>query len=525
MKKINIILMLFGLSVAFGVAAQENVSAAKPAEGIRLPEIEINQSHSLWFNSNNVAGMSVMPLNRYSIVELGYNMESGDFKMTQDGEKENTLRFGTDGATNIGKTYLWGSFGYKNIVEKETRFVTNIYDPYRDMPYYVADTTLSKFKKQEYDLNVKVAFPQLWDFVTAGCDLEYITRTGAKQRDPRSVTYYLVVSATPSLLFELSDNHNIGVNFNYEYLYERSTFNRSDTEVDCPVFVMRGLGNYTADFVSGSIGVGTFFYKGNRIGGGLQYGYTGNGAFSALLDAQYSYNVEDAFQSPTKAENVGSVKQNLWSGKLQLMNDGNSFLHKVTLSYSDKQTDGIEYIQKLDNSFEVSQWVTLAKYVRSGYSYKEAQLNYEIYAKEGMGYSWRAGLNGEYSDKYDEYYLPASTLKAENLMFNVYGKKNFVLCGKSSLLAGINVGYNANLSGYYNYSGSYTESVVVKEMYANDILFMASDYVKMGAELCFSTLVGSKTSLFLQAACQYYSPCDSQFDKRMFTDISLGITF
>lgn len=517
--------MLFGLSAAFGARAQEDASAAKQVQSMRQPQIEINQSRSLWFNSNNVAGMGIMPLAKYSIVELGYNMVSGDFKMSQDGENENTVGFGTNGATNIGKTYLWGSFGYKNIVEKDTRFITNLYEPQRDMPYYVADTTLSKFKKQEYDLNVKVAFPQLWDFVTAGCDLEYITRTGAKQRDPRSVTYYLTVSATPSLLFELSENHNIGVNFSYEYLYERSTFNRSDTEVDCPVFIMRGLGNYTSDVVSGSVGIGTFFYKGNRIGGGLQYGYTGGGAFSALLDAQYSYKVEDAFQTPTKAENMGSVKQNLWSGKLQLINDGDSFLHKATLSYSDKQTDGIEYIQILDQSFEVSRWVTLAKYVRSGYAYKEAALDYEIYAKKGTGYSWRAGFNGKYSDKYDEYYLPASALKAENLMFGVYGKKNFELCGKSSLLAGVNAGYNANLSGYYNYSGSYAESRVVREMYANDILFMASDYVKFGAELCFSTLVGARTSFFLQAACQYYSPCDSQFDKRMYTDLSLGITF
>jgi hypothetical protein len=134
-------------------------------------------------------------------------------------------------------------------------------------------------------------------------------------------------------------------------------------------------------------------------------------------------------------------------------------------------------------------------------------------------------LDGKYTDKFDEYYLPASTLKAENMFFNIYGKKNFILGKKSSLLAGLNAGYNSNLNGEYNYSGSYADSRVVTEMYANDILYMASDYVKVGAELCFSTLVGARTSMFLQAKCQYYSPDESKFNNRMYTNLSLGITF
>ena len=93
------------------------------------------------------------------------------------------------------------------------------------------------------------------------------------------------------------------------------------------------------------------------------------------------------------------------------------------------------------------------------------------------------------------------------------------------MLAGLNVGYNANLEGEYNYSGSYADSRVVTEMYANDILYMSSDYVKFGAELCFSTLVGAKTSLFLKAKCHSYSPSDSAFDKRVYTDFTLEITF
>lgn len=518
MRKINILLSLIGLSVAVQASAQGS-------SVVRQPEIEMNLSRALWFNSNNVAGMSVTPVEKYSIVDLGYQMENGNFKMAQEGEKESVVGFNTNGATAIGKTYLWGNFDYRNIVENDTKFLTNIFDPERDMPYYVADGVASKFKKQSYDLGVKVAFPQMWDFLTAGCELQYNTNTGAKQRDPRSVTYYLTVKAAPSLVIELSEKSNFGVSFNYEYLYERSTFNRSDTEIDYPVYIMRGLGNYTSDVVSGSVGVGTFFYKGNKIGGGVQYGFNSGNGFSALVDADWSYKVEDAFQTPTKKQTMGSTVQNKWNVSAQLLKESDAVMHKLAVSVADRNTDGIEYIQELDSSFEVAEWITLAKHVRSKYAYKTVDMNYELYFKEGAGYSWKTGLDVQYSDKYDQYLLPASSLKAENLFANVYVKKNFAFSGNSSLLAGLNLGYNGNLEGEYTYSGSYSESDTVKEMYANDIRYMSSNYTRFGAEVTFSTLVSKATSLFVKAACQYYAPGDSMFDKRVYTDFSVGITF
>ena len=518
MKKIYLLLSLIGLSVA-------SVASAQNSSVVREPEIEMNLTRSLWFNSSNVAGMSITPLNRYSIVDFGYKGENGDFKMSQQGEKESVVGFNTNGSTTVGKTYLWGNFDYKNIVEDGTKYITNLYDPQREMPYYVADGVESKFKKQSYDLGVKAAFPQLWGFVTPGCELQYNTNTGAKQRDPRSVTYYLTVKAAPSLLFEISDNHHVGVAANYEYLYERSTFNRSDTEIDCPVYIMRGLGNYTAGVVSGSVGVGTFFYKGNKIGGSIQYGYNSGDGMAALLDAGYSYKVEDAFQTPTKKQNMGSTEQDLWKGSLQLLNENDANMQKFTIAYTDRNTDGIEYIQELDQSFDVAEWVTLAKYVRSNYSYKSLDMNYEYYVKDGAGYNWKFGLDYKHSKKADEYILPAASLKAENAYFNVYAKKNFNLCsGKSALLAGLNFGMNENVKGEYNYTGSYDDSDVVKDMYASDIRYMSSDYVTFGGELTYSTLVSNVTSLFVKGACKYYSPSEG-FDKRVYTSLSVGITF
>ena len=519
MKKIHLLLGLIGLSVA-SVASAQNPSV------VREPEIEMNLSRSVWFHSSNVAGMSVTPLGRYSIVDFGYKGKNGDFKMSQQGEKESVVGFNTNGSTTVGKTYLWGNFDYKNIVEDGTKYITNLYDPQRDMPYYVADGVESKFKKQSYDLGVKAAFPQLWGFVTPGCELQYNTNTGAKQRDPRSVTYYLTVKAAPSLLFELSERHHIGLAANYEYLYERSTFNRSDTEIDCPVYIMRGLGNYTAGVVSGSVGVGTFFYKGNKIGGSVQYGYNNGGSAAALIDAGYSYKVEDAFQTPTKKQTMGSTKQNAWYISAQLYAEDAAKLDKTIISYKERYTDGIEYIQELDQSFDVAEWVTLAKYVRSKYISRVLDIKYEYYIKSGDSYKWKFGVDMQHSYKFDEYLLPEASFKAENDYGEVYAKRNFILgSGKSTLLAGLNLGYNENIQGEYIYTGAYEGVETVIDMYENDIRYMSSDYITVGGELTYSTLVSKSTSLFVKGALKYYSPIDSDFNKRLYTNFSLGITF
>ncbi|MBR7157207.1 MAG: hypothetical protein IKD16_02290, partial [Bacteroidales bacterium] len=514
MKRNLTILLSLLMPVMAGAQSADDI---KQAAGV-----EITKEKSLWYNTNNASGLVFTPLDNFNDVTIGYKSNSGDFKMSQSGENEGIIGVGTQGALNLGGTMLWGAFNYENITTNDNLYNTNMFDPFRDMPYYVADPVISKWKKQTYDLRLKAGFPVLWDFWGIGCEIDYITNTAAKQNDPRSENYYYTLSVRPGFTFKLSDNHQIGINGVYEYLFERAAFNNSDSQTDQPVFVMRGLGNYSPGIVGGIGGLQTHYWKGNKIGGAFQYSFLSNGAFKALLDVKYNYKVEDAYQAPTKPQRMGSTEQNLMAGTLQLLLDGERFTNKLTVGYTDKSTDGIEYIQVVDNTYEVQQWVTLAQYIRSNYSLKVASLKYDFFANSERGYSWRAGVTGEYSDKFDEYYLPNSTLKAENIYFSIYGKKNFALSKKSTLLFGINFGYNSNIDGYYNYSGSCEGTDIVDKMYANDIAFMTTNYMRLGGELNFSTMVAQKTALFISANCQYLNPDNDLFSNRTNLAFSLG---
>lgn len=525
MKKYTIIISAVLLGIFFGTpaSAQENRKTyVYPAS------LEFNHARSLWFNSNNAAGLTVTPLDNYNEVSATCKFEDGDYKRQQSGDRITGTAFNTNGALRLGKVVLWGDFNFANRFDRASLYNTMLYQVADDMPYYVADPQVSNWKRQLYDMSLKAATPLLWDRLGIGITANYTTRTGAKQKDPRSTTYYYHVNVQPALILRLGQ-HYVGLNGLYENMFERTVPTNSDNQNDQPVFLMRGLGNYAVGTVGGLGGVGTFYYKGNKVGGGLEYGKTGK--FSFLLDLNYRLRVIDVFQSPTKPQRMGSTKNQTYRGNLQLMLDG-ALTNKLAIDYYRRSTDGVEYIQELDKTYEVQQWITIAKFIRSNYAFKALSLNYDLFMGREKGYGWRAGAKAVYSDRRDEYYLPDSHLSTENFYGEIFVKKNFDLGKYSALLAGLNGGYNKNLSGEYVYNGSYAESAVVTDFYAADFAFLTADYWQIGGNINFSFPLGlGDTALYLDARADWLLPknydaaAGSSNPSRIFAQFSVGFTF
>ncbi|MGE0077867.1 MAG: DUF6850 family outer membrane beta-barrel protein [Bacteroidales bacterium] len=514
---INKASLICGLLIPIVVQAQE---ASKPF--VNQTAIEFTKAKSLWFNTNNAAGFSIIPLIDHSEVSASYLFQKGDYKRQQQGDSEKDVKFNANGALALKDAFLWGSFTFSNIAVDGSRFNTILFDPFRDMPYYVADSVQSEWKKQLYDLRLKASTPLLWNRIAFGCELDYITKTGAKQNDPRSTSYYYSISARPSLLYKINDKNYIGVNGLYENMFERTVPTISNTQQNQPVFIMRGLGNYSSGSVGGQGGIGIFYYKSNKIGGGVQYGY--QGSINVLLDVKGHYKVEDAFQSPTKPQRMGSTEQLLVNGNLQVLLAGD-YTHKFTFDYMDKSTDGIEYIQVIDNSYEVQKWVTIEKYVRSNYSFKGASFAYDLFRGSDKGYSWRAGLVSQYSNMNDEYYLPKSKFNAENINASVFAKKNLVIGKQGLLLFGLNLGYSSNISGEFIYTGADPNSVIIEEFYKKDLAYLTSDYYSAGLNFNYSlALEKSNTALFVAGDCQVIKPTEGS-DNRVNAVFSVGFTF
>lgn len=495
MKKMKkyIIASVLALSTILIAQAQGSKSTIYPTV------LEINQAKATWFNSNNAAGMILTPLSDFGTLSVGYDMKVGSYRQQQEGDLK-TLDIHTSGSSPLGRARVWGEFSYQNITQENTKFNTLRLTLDPDMPYILADSRLSYFKKQVYDMTVKAATPLLWDLVAFGATANYFTKSGAKQIDPRSDSYEYGIEVKPSVVFAFGD-HSAGLTFMYKNAFDRYSPLNSNSQQDQPAFNLRGVGTYVDAVVGSFGGLGTYYYKTNRLGGALQYGYQGSN-IKVLAEGNYAYQVIDVFHTPAKPFRMGSTIQQVMGGNIQALLEGDSFTHKVTLDGYKKHTDGIEYIQVIDATYEVQQWISIAKFIRSKYDFTGISLKYDLFRDSNEGYDWMAGIQGQYTDRLDTYILPESSFKAENVYGEIYGKKNFMV-GNASIVAGLSAGYNFNIAGEHNYGGPFPDSEVVRDLYEKDLAILSANYYQFGVNLKAIFPLGEKSTIYVAASCKY----------------------
>ena len=100
-------------------------------------------------------------------------MTEGDFHKAMEGKQTNNLAFKSEGGLSIGDYYVWGKFNYSRDAIKDAGYNASLFDPYRGMPYFVADTNMSNWNKQLYELAFKVSFPTINDRLSIGIDGAY----------------------------------------------------------------------------------------------------------------------------------------------------------------------------------------------------------------------------------------------------------------------------------------------------------------------------------------------------------------
>lgn len=485
---------------------------------------ETFKDRSQWMYTNNAAGLLLDKPIDYAEVKFSYDSHSGSFHRPQTGEKINDLKFDVEGAVFVGNVYAWGKFNYTRSNIKDTQFNASIIDPYRDMPYMVADTNMSKWNNQIYDLQFKVVTPKIWNKLSLGLEGSYNAASGAKQRDIRTENYFYILQVKPGIVYSINNNHHIGANFDFQTLKEESNMSNVNVYVDQNYYALYGLGTATRGLGSGR----TTNYEGNGIGGGFQYNY--QGFFNLLFSSNYNYKVEDVKISFTLPEENATVKSKIWSGKLQLNKRLNKTTHYLTLNYADKKIDGIEAITQYDNTENQSGYVTIYKDIRSKYKFQQASLDYDFTIDRDLEYNWKFGIGVKYTNKEDVYLTPRSEKNAENLIAQFRIKKNFILSDdvlKRRVLLGADYSYNNNLSGGYSYNGSHPEYIVVTQFEQTDTDYLNSNFYSLGANLTYSQKIKKDilANLFAKAEFRYTKATSYEFGNRNRLQISIGCNF
>lgn len=514
--------------------AQENSTPASVAK---------QKMENIWINNTNNAAAGVVDApSRYSLTDLSYGITKGDFKYVQEGDDNNSIKFHTEGGgiyTKLNDMFLYGEFSYKRDHLDGVRFNASKYDPLREMPFFLGDSTASEWVNQEYRIAMKASFPKLFNFMTIGLRGEYLAGQAAKQIDPRPLMMVSKFDVGASLLFELGKKHFIGLN--YDYYNRREDGNASNTNNSsvpmCWDFVFHSFFTQAElDYYSAL--TPTRYYNANAMGGGFQYGFK-NDNWNILLSANYMQRVEDvdtehldynvgpaAGKTPLKM--IGTVKEDTWSGALVAnykFNNGNMIA--LNAKYEDKSVDGIEYFQTFDNTYEVQKWIVNAKYTRSNISKKSTTVKLDYIVNDGNVYKWWGGL--QYASNTNDwiYYIPKSYQDIQNNSYTAFLSRHIKMKENNSLTISLNGGFSKNQDSELSYTGVNAENVGWKMFTVKDFQYLSTDYSKFGGEItyAFSGFKSETMSMFATFSYNYYSPDSDEFEKRTFTNFKIGIAF
>ena len=468
---------------------------------------------NIWLsNTENAAGGMVDAPVQMANAFFGYDYTKGDFKPVQIGNKINTIKFHTDGGgiyKNVGGMFLWGDFTYTRDDIKGACWNATLANPLRDMPFFVADENVSKWKNQDYNMGFKVGAPLFHGRLVVGLTGYYEAAIAAKQMDPRPLTRVSNLNVMPALLFKINGKNSIGATFHYTSYREDGSATNINHLRDQKGWEMVAPGFFNDGLIASFGGINKLRnYNANALGGSASYSFVSD-KFKLLADGEYLYRVEDVLCNYTKPQMSGTVKHTTWSATLAAQyNVTPEDRFFVKFKHSNKDYRGIEYFQTYDNTYEVQSYITDAEFERSKFTTKVEKVNIDYLKSDGKdAYTWKVGVEGSYTRDGFEYYVPASSRKVNTLALSANGSFNFDIDDVNAVTLDANIGYSKNKKGTFDYNGVKLGNKAFTEFALVDFMYMCSDYSQMGFNISYTFKgIKSLSSLFCSIGYQHIRP-------------------
>ncbi len=509
--------------IYLSVALMAGVLSASAQETPTLTSIERMERSGFWKRSGNAGGAKLDQPLQYSRLQAGFSQYGGSFKRPQQGDSGNMLDISTDGNITLGEFLVTGAFGFRRETVDDANYNASIMDPYRGMPFIVADVNPSDWNKQHYDLQATITSPTLHEHWTLGLAARYQASNGAKLRDIRTENDLMQVQVSPSIVYSISPKRHVGLTLSYQNMKEESAMGNVNNYVDQPYYELQGLGNAIDRVGSGRANN----YEGEALGAGLQF--QSLGAIGLFVSVNYKREAEDLQAGFLTPYYVGTALRNIWNAELSLTKDTERFSHVLDLDFYSRNIDGIQYINQRDDSEDQQGYLILLKNVRSTYNTTTAGLNYSILRKRNQDYSWMGLLGVRYQKLSDKYLLPNSSKAVENLLFTTGLKKNAVIAEKraASLLFGVELGYSANLSGDYIYGGPNADFPTVSGLEMNDFRYLKSSFFSVNIPVVYSQRLkeNSNKMFFAKANLEGQFTNKYDFNSRCLAGLNVGIVF
>ena len=510
------IIAISAMLVSLGVISAQAAEPSGTPRNTVLQETAIR--NSLWYGSSSAAGLAFKPYGIFSTLNINYDGGFGEYRKIGTGKSGSEISVGTSGAAYIGKFLTTGGFSFRNIFEHDALYNVLMYELEDNMPYYPVDDKSSGWNKQEYLLNAGLSSPVLWNMVSFGVKVDYTTKVGAKQLDPRGETYKYCIKVTPSVAVRLGQSL-LGLSGTYTNGFERATVSNNNPWEEPKVWQHRGLGESTQNKVGGNDGMKTHIYRTNRYGGALQYSL----GESLFIEAGFEHRTTMGKENPKLPKRLGSIKENDITFDAAWF-FGKNKSNKLALNVLCSLTDGIEYVQKLNTTAYQQEWMVLNENEMTTFTGINATIGYDhlFRASDPKGYSWKVGGEARFEMFNQSYLSPASTSDAMRIYGGVLADKHFKI-RKSSLLVGLHAGYAVGLGdGYTCLSAKVYPAPVAMMNDQSD--WLNASYLKAGGRIDWTVSSGKKVNWVLGAKASYISALDLDKD-RILCSATFGILF
>lgn len=512
--------IIYLLPLVFGSAAlaQDTVSTING-------KLQLAPVRNPWINTQNAAGLSVLPMPSLGKTYFAGNIEEGELRRPQQPSTGRTFQFVSERYQSLQNASLYGKFSFRQKWDDDIQW-SDVLDPYRRNPYLVADSIGGNWKKQLYDLELKASTPVNANrSLMIGAGLQYNLGTGARQNDPRPLTYSNEIKLNPGIVWSPSKSLNIGLTGNFGFFKEKISFQASNNEDIHYRYRLAGLGNYYRDQTISE----TRYYTGNTYGGSAQVQWEKEN-LRVLLDAGYSFRKEDAQDGTILPVLYGNFKEDQYHASVDLSLLTGRYTHQWQAGWKSFDGEGQDYHYGKSVNNQLRPLVNSD--VFNSTFYNEGAFHYR-WIKDGFqdDYKWMLHASVVYSGMDLRYNEPRSRNTVDANEYRLAFTRNLTWKDTKNFIWSVNMALRDCFTHYMDYKPSATQTNIVMNGLVNpDQAWLSSDMFKAGCsvEYRFPMSRNSETSLYVKADAGIWKRMNNSNlpnASRNFAGLTIGMTY
>ncbi|MCU0385713.1 MAG: porin family protein [Flavihumibacter sp.] len=485
-------------------------ATAQGSDSLPAPVNSFLFEKDLRFFTPHAGLLPVSPVQQFNRVELSYDAERGDYKLSQAAANSKSIRFITEGVKQIKQFRVSGHFKYlRHIADSVGN--TMLYKPEGELfqPYYFFAQKKGNWDKHQYDLqgNLSYAIPgtNLFPYL----QVSYVNDVATRSNDPRPSNTGFALNGILGIGYQFSEKHYLAAGYllgkkvnESSITYKNDAFQQSNLFPEYNNFLLMGYGFYRSWRTNQSM-----YHTVQQSG--FQGQYRGQFSFGEIaLEGQWelaSSSYTRRATSITSAEiRYGSDGQDLLQVKARWSHRFGPVQARLLADYQSMLVR--DFNPLLNSNNYVGSWESIRLQPIVGWEHKN-RLKAEMLLNAELSNRYKADGNTDHA--VNNQFANLSMAPA----FYVYGGK------KSIWRMEVNFGYRWAVSGEWIIPDA-QQTMFTKNVVLPDFDYFNSNITELGASLSWQ---GKMKKNGIYSKLGFYQQSTASKANRQFLSLRLGL--